>query len=177
MRKVGLMGRNVALLRPVLEESARLFDLPEHRPRELFAQPVGAGVRVGLDLDSHGFEKRLWAMACTDTRTRLLMTTPGVGVVMALTFVTAIDDPSRFTSSKTVGDLPCCCYSGRVGAPVRGCGPSKPQSALSLLPAAGSNCKSPFMNPEAKDHSAVQKIYGTDLERLATPPGQLREAI
>ena len=36
-------------------------------------------------------------------RTRLLMTTPGVGVIVALTFASAIDDPSRFKSSKDVG--------------------------------------------------------------------------
>jgi transposase len=31
------------------------------------------------------------------------MTTPGVGVIVALTFACAIDDPSRFKSSKAVG--------------------------------------------------------------------------
>jgi transposase len=35
-------------------------------------------------------------------RARLLMTTPGVGVIVALTFVRAIDDPSPFKSSKAV---------------------------------------------------------------------------
>jgi len=34
---------------------------------------------------------------------RLLMTTPGVGAIVALTYVAAIDDPGRFKSSKTVG--------------------------------------------------------------------------
>jgi transposase len=38
-----------------------------------------------------------------DQRVRLLMTTPGVGVLVALTFVSAIDDPGRFRSSKMVG--------------------------------------------------------------------------
>ncbi|MGX7896031.1 IS110 family RNA-guided transposase [Tsuneonella sp. HG222] len=33
---------------------------------------------------------------------RLLMTTPGVGPVVALTYMTAIDDPARFASSKHV---------------------------------------------------------------------------
>ena len=45
----------------------------------------------------------LLAIARTDTRTRLLMTTPGVGVIVALTFTCAIDNPSRFKSSKAVG--------------------------------------------------------------------------
>jgi transposase len=31
------------------------------------------------------------------------MTTPGVGVIVALTFVSAVDDPARFRSSKSVG--------------------------------------------------------------------------
>jgi transposase len=34
---------------------------------------------------------------------RRLMTTPGVGAVVSITFRTAIDDPGRFSSSKTVG--------------------------------------------------------------------------
>jgi hypothetical protein len=33
-----------------MTESARLFDLSEHRFGQLFAQPVGAGVSAGLDL-------------------------------------------------------------------------------------------------------------------------------
>jgi len=31
------------------------------------------------------------------------MTTPGVGAIVALTYVSAIDDPGRFSSSKRVG--------------------------------------------------------------------------
>jgi transposase len=31
------------------------------------------------------------------------MTTPGVGVIVALTFAAAVDDPGRFRSSKAVG--------------------------------------------------------------------------
>ena len=38
-----------------------------------------------------------------NSRVRLLMSTPGVGPVVALTYVSAIDDPKRFTSSKRVG--------------------------------------------------------------------------
>jgi transposase len=41
--------------------------------------------------------------ARADERVRLLMTTPGVGVIVALIFVGAIDDPARFRSSKAVG--------------------------------------------------------------------------
>ena len=38
-----------------------------------------------------------------DARARLLMSTPGVGALVALTYVAAIDDPARFRSSKAVG--------------------------------------------------------------------------
>ena len=40
-----------------------------------------------------------------DDRARLLTTVPGVGSIVALTFASAIDDPGRFKSSKTVGAL------------------------------------------------------------------------
>jgi transposase len=51
----------------------------------------------------NGFEKRLRTMAGLDVRTRLLMSAPGVGPIVALTYVSAIDDPTRFKSSKAVG--------------------------------------------------------------------------
>ena len=50
-----------------------------------------------------GLERRVRAMAREDERTRRLMTTPGVGVVVALTFMAAVDDPQRFRSSRAVG--------------------------------------------------------------------------
>ena len=86
----------------------RLF---EGRIRELVAGHANLkiiasallSVRTTLRRELDGFEKRLLAIARTDTRTRLLMTTPGVGVIVALTFACAIDDPSRFKSSKSVG--------------------------------------------------------------------------
>jgi transposase len=49
------------------------------------------------------FEKQVRAMARSDTRARLLMSVPGVGPIVALTFASAIDDPARFKSSKSVG--------------------------------------------------------------------------
>ena len=42
-------------------------------------------------------------LAKGDARARLLMTAPGVGPIVGLTYVAAIDDPARFSSSKTVG--------------------------------------------------------------------------
>ena len=49
------------------------------------------------------FEKRVRAMARAEKRARLMMSAPGVGAIVALTYVSAIDDPSRFSSSKRVG--------------------------------------------------------------------------
>jgi len=49
------------------------------------------------------FEKRVRLMARNDRRARLLMSAPGVGAIVALTYVSAIDDPKRFRSSKAVG--------------------------------------------------------------------------
>jgi len=48
-------------------------------------------------------EKRLRSLAREDHRVRLLITAPGVGAIVGLTYVSAIDDPSRFRSSKAVG--------------------------------------------------------------------------
>jgi transposase len=50
-----------------------------------------------------GLEKQLRTRARMDPRTRLLMSAPGVGTIVALTYVSAIDDPARFKSSKAVG--------------------------------------------------------------------------
>jgi transposase len=49
------------------------------------------------------FEKSVRQISRADARVRLLMSTPGVGPVVALIYVAAIDDPARFTSSKSVG--------------------------------------------------------------------------
>jgi transposase len=50
-----------------------------------------------------GFEKRVRTMARHNEQARLLMSTTGVGAVISLTYVAAIDDPARFENSKTVG--------------------------------------------------------------------------
>src|SRR6185369_6739080 len=59
--------------------------------------------RAVLAQQFKAIEKRLSALARTNAPTRQLMTTPGVGAIVALTFASAIDDPSRFRSSRRVG--------------------------------------------------------------------------
>ena len=48
-------------------------------------------------------DKQVRQISRADERVRLLMSAPGVGPMVALTYVSAIDDPKRFTSSKAVG--------------------------------------------------------------------------
>ncbi len=60
-------------------------------------------VRAVLQREFSAFEKRVRAMARSNARTRLLMSTPAVGPIVALTYAAAIDDPARFKSSKQAG--------------------------------------------------------------------------
>ena len=60
-------------------------------------------VRAVLLKEFNGFEKRVRTMARHDARAELLMSAPGVGAIVSLTFASAIDDPGRFRSSKRVG--------------------------------------------------------------------------
>jgi transposase len=83
----------------------------EGRIRELVAghpslEAIAAGllaVRAAMRRELGRFEKQVHAMARCDTRARLLMSVPGVGPIVSLTFAAAIDDPTRFKSSKQVG--------------------------------------------------------------------------
>jgi transposase len=59
--------------------------------------------RAGLEQEFKTIEKRLYQLARASAPTRRLMTTPGVGAIVALTFASAIDDPARFRSSRVVG--------------------------------------------------------------------------
>jgi transposase len=82
---------------------ARILELVAGHPSlEVIAKALLA-VRAVMLREFNAFEKRVRATARTDTRARLLMSVPGVGAIVALTFVSAIDDPARFKSSKSVG--------------------------------------------------------------------------
>lgn len=73
-----------------------------HPNLEVIAESLLA-VREILRREFRGYEKRVRILARHDERTRLLMTTTGVGPIISLTYVAAIDDPARFEQSKTVG--------------------------------------------------------------------------
>jgi transposase len=83
--------------------AARIAELVSGHPRlEAIAQALLA-VRAVLRQEFAAFEKQARKMAQTDPRTRLLMSTPAVGPIVALTYASAIDDPGRFKSSKQAG--------------------------------------------------------------------------
>jgi transposase len=98
----------------------------EGRVRELVAHHDTLGMiavallkaRAVLVQEFKAIEKRLYALARNDVRTRRLMTVPGVGAIVALTYAAAIDDPARFRSSRMVGAhfglTPRKCQSGET---------------------------------------------------------------
>jgi transposase len=83
--------------------AARIGELVEgHATLTAVAEALLAA-REALGARLRDLEKRLRDQARLDERARLLMTVPGVGVIVALTFAAAVDDPGRFRSSKTIG--------------------------------------------------------------------------
>lgn len=83
----------------------------EHRIRELAAgnsmleattEPM-LRCRAALRRELAGLERHVRDLAQADPVCRRLMSMPGVGAVVALSFRSAVDDPARFTSSKKVG--------------------------------------------------------------------------
>lgn len=73
-----------------------------HATLTVVAQALLA-VRAALLRELDGYEKRVRRIAREDTRVWLLMSAPGGGAIVALTYVSAIDDPLRFRSSKMAG--------------------------------------------------------------------------
>ena len=69
---------------------------------EAAAAPI-LSARAALRREQAGLQKLVRKLAVDDPVSRLLMTMPGVGPVVALTFVSAVDDPGRFRRSKDVG--------------------------------------------------------------------------
>ena len=83
--------------------AGRISELVTSHPTlEVVAEGMLAAHAVLLR-ELNNFEKRVRTMARNDARVRLLMSTPGVGAIVGLTYVAAIDDPTRFKSSKGVG--------------------------------------------------------------------------
>jgi transposase len=86
-----------------LEFAGRIKELVAGHPHlEMIANSLLA-VHDVLRNEFKTIEKQVNKIVRSDTRARLLMSTPGVGPIVALTYASAIDDPGRFKSSKQVG--------------------------------------------------------------------------
>jgi transposase len=83
--------------------AARINELVVGHPSlEIVAEAMLAAHAVLLR-EFSVLEKLVVKMARAHPQARLLMTTPSVGPIVALTYASAIDDPARFKSSKAVG--------------------------------------------------------------------------
>jgi transposase len=81
----------------------RIRELVSGHPHLQIIAEALLAVHAVLLREFKGFEKHVRLMARRETRVRLLMSTPCVGPIVALTYASAIDDPARFKSSKRVG--------------------------------------------------------------------------
>ena len=83
--------------------ASRVRELAEGHPSLAKIVESLLAVQAVLQREFKEFEKQVRVMARADARARLLMTAPGVGVIVSLTYVSGIDDPARFRSSKAAG--------------------------------------------------------------------------
>jgi transposase len=73
------------------------------RIKELVAGHAMLQARDGLQIEFMRLHRRMLAIVRGDAVCRRLMTVPGVGALVAVTFKTAVDDPGRFRTAKAVG--------------------------------------------------------------------------
>jgi len=87
------------------EFEGRIRDLV--RGQATLERIVGAmlSARAALKREYERLHKAMLAIVRDDTVCRQLMTVPGVGPLVAMTFKSAVDDPSRIIKSKAVGAL------------------------------------------------------------------------
>jgi len=83
--------------------AGRVCELVSEHPILALIADALLAARTMLAAQLHRLEKQVLAAARNNARARLLMSTPGVGPIVALTYVAAIDDPARFKSSKATG--------------------------------------------------------------------------
>jgi len=85
--------------------AGRIRDLVEGNATLEVVAAALLAVHETLRRELAGFEKRVCSMARSNGRVRLLMSTPGVGAIVALTYVSAIDDPLRANDGETSESL------------------------------------------------------------------------
>ena len=95
-------GLKVGVTTPKTFEG-RARDLVVGHPTLVVVVEALLSARAALEKEFKAIDRRLLAQSRSDVRVRTLMSVPGVGALVALTFVSAIDDPTRFRSSRMVG--------------------------------------------------------------------------
>ncbi|MDO9714729.1 transposase, partial [Paracraurococcus lichenis] len=76
--------------------------LAEREDLAPIVQPMLAAWR-GVRSQIAAFDKAIRALARASPTCRLLMSVPGIGVVSVLSYVSMVEDPARFTRSRSVG--------------------------------------------------------------------------
>ena len=83
--------------------AARIRELVAGQPMlERVIEPM-LRAREALRAEFHALHRAMLAIVREDAVCRRLMTVPGVGALVAVTFASAIDDPARFRRSRAVG--------------------------------------------------------------------------
>jgi len=83
--------------------AARVRELVAGQPMlERVAEPM-LEAREALRREFHALHRAVLAIVREDAVCRRLMTVPGVGALVAVTFASAVDDPARFRRSRSVG--------------------------------------------------------------------------
>jgi transposase len=95
-------GLKVGATTPKSFES-RVRELAAGHPTLELVTGALLSARSALAVEFAGLDRKVRSMARADRKAKLLMTTPGVGSIVALTYAAAIDDPGRFRSSKAAG--------------------------------------------------------------------------
>jgi transposase len=81
----------------------RVRTLVEGQPTLQTVADALLAARTVLARELSSLEKRVRSAARHDDRVKLMMTAPGVGSIVGLNYVSAIDVPQRFRSSRSVG--------------------------------------------------------------------------
>jgi transposase len=98
--------------------AARAHELAAGTPALEITVSALLKVREVLLQELRRLDRKVIELARTDPVVRMLMTAPGVGAIVALTFRSAVDDPTRFRRARDVGPwlglTPCRYQSGRT---------------------------------------------------------------
>jgi transposase len=83
--------------------AARIRELIAGQPMlERVIEPM-LRAREALNAEFHALHRAMLAIVREDAVCRRLMTVPGVGALVALTFTSAVDDPTRFAKARAIG--------------------------------------------------------------------------